>query len=62
MSINGGVWYAPDVPFGGYKQSGAGRELGRAGLEDYSQLKHIHVGQSSTLEEKHYFAFTIGDA
>lgn len=53
---------SPRFPFGGYKQSGAGRELGRAGLEDYSQLKHIHVGQSSTLEEKHYFAFTIGDA
>ena len=25
MSINGGVWYGADVPFGGYKQSGIGR-------------------------------------
>ncbi len=35
MSINGGVWYGPDVPFGGFKQSGLGREMGRAGLEEY---------------------------
>lgn len=53
---------SPRFPFGGYKQSGIGRELGQAGLEDYQQLKHIHVGQSSTREDKHYFAFTLGDA
>ncbi len=39
MSINGGVWYAPDVPFGGYKQSGIGREMGMAGLEEHLELK-----------------------
>jgi aldehyde dehydrogenase (NAD+) len=39
MSINGGVWYAPDVPFGGYKQSGIGREMGIAGLEEHLELK-----------------------
>ncbi|OJJ44566.1 hypothetical protein ASPZODRAFT_18142 [Penicilliopsis zonata CBS 506.65] len=31
------------VPFGGFKQSGIGRELGEAGLEAYSQTKAIHV-------------------
>jgi acyl-CoA reductase-like NAD-dependent aldehyde dehydrogenase len=31
------------APFGGYKQSGIGRELGLAGLNDYTQEKHIHV-------------------
>ena len=30
MSINGGLWYSADVPFGGYKQSGIGREMGVA--------------------------------
>ncbi|MBW2274318.1 MAG: aldehyde dehydrogenase family protein [Deltaproteobacteria bacterium] len=39
MSLNGGVWYAPDVPFGGYKQSGIGREMGIAGLEEHLELK-----------------------
>ncbi|OJD34076.1 aldehyde dehydrogenase [Diplodia corticola] len=31
------------VPFGGYKQSGVGRELGEAGLEAYTQVKAVHV-------------------
>ena len=40
-AINGGVWFAPDVPFGGYKQSGIGREMGVAGFEEYLQLKSV---------------------
>ncbi|MFA9565445.1 MAG: aldehyde dehydrogenase family protein, partial [Acidimicrobiales bacterium] len=39
MSINGGIWYGPDVPFGGYKQSGIGREMGQAGFEEYLETK-----------------------
>lgn len=39
MSINGGVWYGPDVPFGGYKQSGIGREMGVAGFEEHLESK-----------------------
>ncbi len=39
MSINGGVWYGADVPFGGYKQSGIGREMGVAGFEEYLETK-----------------------
>lgn len=39
MSINGGVWYAPDVPFGGYKHSGIGREMGQAGFEEHLETK-----------------------
>ena len=30
-------------PFGGYKQSGIGRELGTYGFDEYTQIKHIHV-------------------
>jgi aldehyde dehydrogenase (NAD+) len=41
MSINGGVWYAGDVPFGGYKQSGVGREMGIAGFEEYLETKVV---------------------
>ncbi|WP_016692319.1 aldehyde dehydrogenase family protein [Rhodococcus rhodochrous] len=39
FSVNGGNYFSPDVPFGGYKQSGIGREMGRAGLEEFQQLK-----------------------
>jgi aldehyde dehydrogenase (NAD+) len=39
MSVNGGVWYAADMPFGGYKQSGIGREMGVAGFEEYLEQK-----------------------
>ena len=32
---------APDAPFGGYKQSGIGREMGVAGFEEYLETKTI---------------------
>jgi aldehyde dehydrogenase (NAD+) len=41
ISVNGGLWYSPDVPFGGYKQSGIGREMGVAGFEEYLQVKAL---------------------
>jgi acyl-CoA reductase-like NAD-dependent aldehyde dehydrogenase len=41
MSVNGGVWYGPDVPFGGYKQSGIGREMGLAGLDEFLERKAL---------------------
>ena len=41
MSINGGSWYAVDVPFGGYKQSGVGRESGVSGFEEYLEEKAL---------------------
>ena len=43
----GTVWindyhpYVPQAEWGGYKQSGVGRELGVAGLEEYRETKHI---------------------
>ncbi len=41
VSVNGGVWFAADAPFGGYKQSGMGREMGVAGLEEYLETKLV---------------------
>ena len=41
MSVNGGVWYSGDVPFGGYKASGIGREMGVQGFEEYLETKAI---------------------
>jgi aldehyde dehydrogenase (NAD+) len=44
MSVNGGVYYGADVPFGGYRQSGVGRESGMAGFEEYLEIKAIAEG------------------
>lgn len=41
MSINGAAWFAVDAPFGGYRESGLGRENGRMGLEEYLETKLI---------------------
>ena len=41
VGVNGGSWFAPDAPFGGYKQSGIGRELGKLGLSEFLEIKTI---------------------
>ncbi|MGQ0826738.1 MAG: aldehyde dehydrogenase family protein [Actinomycetota bacterium] len=41
MSVNGGQWFGPDSPFGGYKESGQGREHGIQGFEEYLETKTI---------------------
>jgi aldehyde dehydrogenase (NAD+) len=41
ISVNGGQWFGPDSPFGGYKESGIGREHGVAGFEEYLETKTI---------------------
>ncbi|CAI7976123.1 Aldehyde dehydrogenase [Frankia sp. Hr75.2] len=47
ISVNGGSWYAPDAPFGGYKQSGIGRESGTPGLEEFLEIKTIATPAAS---------------
>jgi betaine-aldehyde dehydrogenase len=32
-----------EAPWGGYKQSGIGRELGKWGVEEYLQVKQVHI-------------------
>lgn len=41
LGVNGGQWYGADVPFGGYKQSGIGREMGLQGFEEYLEIKSV---------------------
>jgi alcohol dehydrogenase class IV len=44
MWINDFHVFNDHAPFGGYKQSGVGRELGMWGLEEYTEVKHVHIG------------------
>ncbi len=46
LSVNGGMWFHPDTPFGGYKQSGIGRENGVMGFEEHLETKVIAVPAS----------------
>ncbi len=55
----GTVWFNDPLtdndagPFGGFKQSGLGRELGREGLEAFQETKHIHI--ESEMERKQWW-------
>jgi betaine-aldehyde dehydrogenase len=40
-------------PFGGFKQSGLGRELGREGLEAFQETKHVHI--ETEIEQKDWW-------
>ncbi|HXW35650.1 MAG TPA: aldehyde dehydrogenase family protein [Acidimicrobiales bacterium] len=40
VDVNGGA-FNPSAPFGGYKQSGIGRERGRFGLEEFLEVKSV---------------------
>jgi len=46
LGINGGTFYAPDAPFGGYKESGVGLEMGVEGFEEYLASKTIGYNSS----------------
>ncbi len=41
IGLNGGAGYFADVPFGGYKESGVGRQNGIAGFEQYLEVKSV---------------------
>jgi len=47
------------APFGGYKQSGIGREFGLDGLKEYTEAKHIHVDQAGTRDKKPWYDVVV---
>ncbi len=43
------------APFGGYKQSGIGREFGLDGLKEYTESKHVHIDELGQREKKTWY-------
>ncbi len=43
------------APFGGYKQSGIGREFGRIGVEEYLEMKHIHIDDGVPRQKRAWY-------
>ncbi|MEY2418422.1 MAG: aldehyde dehydrogenase [Actinomycetota bacterium] len=41
ISVQGGVWYGADSPYGGYKNSGIGRQCGIEGFEQHLETKAV---------------------
>ena len=52
----------PYFPFGGYKQSGIGRESGLEGLYEFTEIKTVHINLKRTREESFWFQFLLGNA
>ena len=45
LSINSNSSVHVEAPFGGFKQSGIGRDLGMAAMEGYTELKNVYVAE-----------------
>jgi acyl-CoA reductase-like NAD-dependent aldehyde dehydrogenase len=45
LSINSHSSVHVEAPFGGFKQSGLGRDLGMAAMEGYSEVKNVYVAE-----------------
>jgi aldehyde dehydrogenase (NAD+) len=49
-----------DAPFGGYKQSGIGREMGVQSLDAYTQVKHVHTSMTPEIERRNWYGILFG--
>lgn len=47
------------APFGGYKQSGIGREFGIDGLKEYTEAKHIHIDEIKDRTKKFWYGTVV---
>lgn len=51
--------FSPQAPFGGFKMSGIGRELGEYGLQAYTEVKTVSYFITITLRYYYHFYFAI---
>jgi aldehyde dehydrogenase (NAD+) len=47
------------APFGGYRQSGIGREFGIEGLKEYTEIKHVHIDEVGVLAKKPWYGTVV---
>lgn len=47
------------VPFGGYKQSGIGREFGLDGIKEYTETKHIYIDEIKDKSKKPWYGTVV---
>ncbi len=57
--INDWHLLSEQMPFGGYKQSGIGREFGEVGLNEYTEIKALHVDDARTRENKPWYDMLV---
>ncbi|WP_226654198.1 aldehyde dehydrogenase family protein [Pseudalkalibacillus hwajinpoensis] len=50
-----------DAPFGGYKQSGIGREMGKHCLDAYTQVKHVHTSMVPEVERRSWYSLLFSN-
>ena len=55
--VNTTIDAPPTMPFGGYKASGVGREMGQAGFEEFTELKSVSIRTG-----KRAGSFSLGSA
>jgi aldehyde dehydrogenase (NAD+) len=51
-----------DAPFGGYKQSGIGREMGKHSLDAYTQVKHVHTSMVPELQKRTWYQILFSNS
>jgi len=60
VEVNDHLPLVSEMPHGGYKQSGFGKDLSLHSLEDYTQLKHVYVDVTEA-QRKAWHYITYGD-
>jgi aldehyde dehydrogenase (NAD+) len=50
-----------DAPFGGYKQSGIGREMGMHSLDAYTQVKHVHTSMVPEIHKRNWYGILFSN-
>jgi aldehyde dehydrogenase (NAD+) len=53
VQVNGGGSFRPDAPYGGFKNSGVGREIGEDGIRDYLEPQHVQFAITGAPGQAH---------